>query len=273
MGEVRQLGWEPLLGATNSKFGAAIAGRVAKEQAVLLVPPPAQRAFLAGQPVPTLPLDADVLLQLRHLGIRTLGQFARLPATGVLTRFGPAGRTAQRWAQGLDDRPVVPPWESPEVSARIEFDPPLIDHDRLLAALTHRTAKLLDPLRDRLQAIARILLHVTRTDGRVITVVHIFPTPTAASEPVRLALASLLARMTWNRQGAAEIGLTLAGITDAPGQQLILFDVQDNSRAHLTSLLDRLAARYGAEAFRLASLADPDHLLLERRAAFGPWRP
>ena len=90
---------------------------------------------------------------------------------------------------------------------------------------------------------------------------------------MRLALASLLARMTWNRQGAAEIGLTLAGITDAPGQQLILFDVQDNSRARLTSLLDRLAARYGAEAFRLASLADPDHLLLERRAAFGPWRP
>jgi len=45
------------------------------------------------------------------------------------------------------------------------------------------------------------------------------------------------------------------------------------SRAHLTSLLDQLAARYGVEAFRLASLADPDHLLLERRAAFGPWRP
>ena len=272
-GAVRSQGWEPALGATGSKFGASVAGQVARQNAALLLAPPAQRAFLAGQPVPTLPLDADVLLQLRHLGIRTLGQFARLPATGVLTRFGPAGRTAQRWAQGLDDRPVVPPWESPEVSARIEFDPPLIDHDRLLAALTHRTAKLLDPLRDRLQAIARILLQVTRADGRVITVAHTFPMPTAASEPVRLALASLLARMTWNRQGAAEIGLTLAGITDAPGQQLILFDVQDNSRARLTSLLDRLAARYGAEAFRLASLADPDHLLLERRAAFGPWRP
>jgi protein ImuB len=220
-----------------------------------------------------LPLDADILLQLRHLGIRTLGQFARLPATGVLTRFGPAGRTAQRWAQGLDDRPVVPTWESPEVSARIEFDPPLTDHDRLLTALTHRAAKLLAPLRDRLQVIARILLHVTRADGRVITVAHTFPIPTTASEPVRLALASLLGRMTWHRQGAAEIGLTLAGITDAPGQQLILFDVQDNSRAHLTSLLDRHAARYGVEAFRLASLVDPDHLLLERRAAFGPWRP
>ena len=79
--------------------------------------------------------------------------------------------------------------------------------------------------------------------------------------------------MTWNGQGAAEITLTLAGITDAPGQQLTLFDLQDDSRARLTSLLDRLAARFGAEAFRLASLADPDHLLLERRAPSGRGGP
>ena len=78
--------------------------------------------------------------------------------------------------------------------------------------------------------------------------------------------------MPWDGQGAAEITLTLAGITDAPAQQLTLFDPQDDDRARLSALLDRLAARFGADAFRLASLADPDHLLLERRAAFQPWR-
>jgi nucleotidyltransferase/DNA polymerase involved in DNA repair len=269
--EVRALGWLPSLGATCSKFGAGVAGQVAWQNAALLLAPAAQRAFLTGQPAAALPLDADALTQLHHLGIRTLGQYARLPATGVLARFGPAGRTAQRWAQGLDDRPVLPPWESAEVAARIEFEAPLADRDRLLAVLMQRADRLLTPLRDRLQAVARLLLTITRADGRTIPVTHTFPLPTAAGEPVHLALTGLLGRVTWDDQGAAEVVLTLAGITDAPSRQLTLFDPQEDDRARLSALLERLAARFGADAFRLASLSDPDHLLLERRAAFRPW--
>jgi len=270
----RALGWPPALGATGSKFGAQVAGQVAWRNAALLLAPAAQRAFLAGQPVTTLPLDADALVQLRHLGIRTLGQYVRLPQAGVLARFGPAGRTAQRWAQGLDDRPVIPPWENPEVSARIEFEPPLADRERLLAALAHRAETLLEPLRGRLQAAARLLLTIMRADGRTLPLTHTFPLPTAAAEPVRLALAGLLDRAPWDGQGAAEVVLTLAGITDAPSPQLTLFDLDGadaDKRARLTATLERLTARFGADAFRLASLADPDNLLLERRAAFGPW--
>ena len=105
---IRRMGWTPALGATGSKFGASVAGRKAGKNTALLLGLPAQRAFLASQPTVFLPLDADALIRLRHLGIRSLGQYAQLPASGVLARFGQAGRTAQRWAQGLDDRPVVP---------------------------------------------------------------------------------------------------------------------------------------------------------------------
>ena len=164
----------------------------------------------------------------------------------MLARFGPAGRTAQRWAQGLDDRPVLPPWESAEVAARIEFETPLADRDRLLAALVQRADRLLVPLRDRLQAVARILLAITRADGRTIPVSHTFPLPTAAAEPVRLALAGLLERVTWDGQGAAEITLTLAGITDAPAQQLTLFDPQDDDRARLIGPVGRAWPRASA---------------------------
>lgn len=276
---VRSLGWRPTLGATGSKFGAGVASVVAGENASLLLAPAAQRAFLADQPVGLLPLDDDTLLQLRHLGIRTLGQFARLPAAGVLARFGQAGRTAQRWAQGLDPRPVLPPWEAPEASVRVEFDPPLADGERLLAALVHQVEPTLTALRERLQAVAQLRLQVTRTDGRVLLLSHTFPQPTAALEPVRLALARLLARTDWAGptaepvEAATEVVVTLAGIADAPVQQAMLFpDVAADNRRRLTATLDRLAARFGADAFRLATLADPDHPLMERRSAFLPWR-
>ena len=129
---VRRMDWLPALGVTGSKFGAHVAGQAAWQNAALLLTPAAQRAFLASQPVATLPLDLDTLTQLRHLGVHTLGQYAHLPVAGVLSRFGPAGRTAQRWALGLDDRPLVPPWEAPEISTRVELDTPLIDQERLL---------------------------------------------------------------------------------------------------------------------------------------------
>lgn len=272
--DIGRLGWQPALGVTGSKFGASVAGQVAWQNCALLVAPAVQRDFLAGQPVATLPLDADARLQLRHLGIRTLGQYTQLPATGVLTRFGAAGRIAQRWAQGLDDRPVTPPWEAPEVAARLAaFEAPLADAGILLAALLRQAERLLGPLRDRLQAVAQIRLHVTRADGRTLPLTHTIPQPTAAAAPVRLALAGLLERLPWAGQGAAEITLTLAGITDTPGQQLMLFDdPHAANRARLTATLDRLAARFGADAFRLASLADPDHRLFERRAAFQAWQ-
>lgn len=278
-GEVRQLGWEPALGATGSKFGAAVAGRVAGENAALLLVPRIQRDFLAPQPVTFLPLDADILLQLRHLGIRTLGQFAGLPTAGVLARFGAAGRTAQRWAQGLDDRPVIPAWEAPEVATRLEFEPPLAERDRLLAALTYRAEQLLTPLRGQLQAVGRVRLVATRADGRVVAGGHVFPLPTAARETVRLGLAAALDRLTWDEQPAVEITLTLGDIRDGPVQQLTLFDASlwsaedgdaRHNRAALRAVLDQLAARYGPDAFRMAILNNAGHPLPERRAG---WRP
>ena len=276
---VRQLGWEPVLGATASKFGAAVAGRVTHEKAVLWVPPSAQRAFLARQTSAFLPLDSDALLQLKHLGIRTLGQFAGLPAVGVLARFGTAGRMAQRWAQGLDDRPVIPAWETPEISTRLEFEPPLAQRDRLLAALMHRAEQLLPALRRQLQVVGRVRLVATRADTRVIAGGHIFPQPTAVSETVRWGLAAALDKLTWDKQPAAEITLTLSDIRDQPAQQFALFDAGSWSaeegaagqdRAALRAVLDQLTARYSPNAFRMVTLPNPDHPLPERRVG---WRP
>lgn len=268
-GDVRRLGLAPALGITGSKFGATAAGQAAGEDAALLLNPEVQRAFLATQPVALLPMDADALVQLRHLGIRTLGQFARLPTAGVLTRFGEAGRTAQRWAQGQDDRAVILPREAPEVTARIEFDGPLADGDILLAALARRAEALMGPIRAHLQAIGRLALTITRADARTASADHVFPLPTAAAEPLRLGLAAALGRVTWGGEGVVDVTLTLAGITDPPSKQLSLFDAAPTTRAALTATLDRLATRFGPEAFRMAILTDPDNRLPERRVS---WR-
>ena len=214
--DVHHMGLTPSIGLTNGKFSASAAGQLAAPFQALILDPIMQPGFLSQQTAALLPLGPDALLQLRHLGIRTLGQYARLPAAAVLTRWGRPGRTAQRWAQGDDDRPVIPPSERPEASAYIEFDGVLLDRDILLAAVVRKAEKLLQPVRDQLQAIGWLELAITRADRRTITVKHTFPMPTAAESSVKLALDRVLGRVSWNGEGATDVRLTLGDITDAP---------------------------------------------------------
>lgn len=264
--EVRRFDIAPSVGIANNKFSATAAGQAAGRDTMLLLTPHVQTEFLASQPTHLLPLDADALLHLQHLGIRTLGQFAQLPSSGVLARFGEAGRTAQRWAQGRDERSIIPPEELPEVSGRIEFDAPVAGHDILLAALMRRATQLLQPLNARLQAIGRLRLAIQRSDRRLVSVGHTFPLPTAASLTIKLAISSALERVPWEGEAATDITLTLADITDAPVHQLSLLDVTPTPREVLSATLDRLAARFGPNTFRMAMLSDPSHPLPERRA-------
>ncbi len=276
-GAVRQLGWEPALGVTGSKFGADVAGQVAGVELGASGGAGGPAGF-SGRTADSHPaVGCRGAAQPATPGHPALGQFARLPAAAVSARFGLAGRTAERWALGLDDRPVVPPWEARETSARIELDGPSADRERLLALLGQRAERLLSPLQESLQEAGRVTLLVTRADGRTVPASYTFPQPTAAAGAVRLGLAAALDRITWDGQPAVEIALTLAGIQDAPGRQLALFDLAQaaaggnspQGRARLEAALRRLAAGFGPDAFRLATLVNPDNPLPERRVS---WR-
>ena len=76
----------------------------------MAVAPGRTRAFLAPFPVSVLdgPGAADLVDLLPRLGIRTLGEFASLPAAEVVNRFGTAGVIAHRLAHGLAPRPLAP---------------------------------------------------------------------------------------------------------------------------------------------------------------------
>ena len=254
------------LGLTSGKFSAQIAGQTAPHGARLLTEPAAERAFIEPQPVTWLPLGAEAMRHLLHLGVRTLGAYGRLPAAGVLARFGALGGAAQRWAQGHDDRPVLLPAELPHVALRIEFDAPVADREILLASLLRRAMSPLAQLQANFQAVGRLTLIVTRADGRLLPGQHTFPRPTAALASIRATLNTLLERTAWRDAGASEITLTLEEITDAPAQQLTLWEEATSPRAALVALLSQLTPRFGPQAFQMAALVEPSHPLPERRS-------
>ncbi len=83
---------------------------------------------------------------LERLGLRTLGDFAALPPSSVLGRFGTEGRLVHLLARGSSERPVRSRAPSPEWAVVAEIDPPA---DQLQAAVFVGRA-LAEQLHDRL---------------------------------------------------------------------------------------------------------------------------
>ncbi len=123
------------IGIADGPFAAEQAARGSSyRQPVRVVAPGGSAAFLA-------PLTVDVLERpeltdlLRRLGLRHLGAFAALPATEVLTRFGPDGALAHRLAAGLDNRPVVVRRPPPELAREVHLEPAVDRVDQVAFAV------------------------------------------------------------------------------------------------------------------------------------------
>ncbi len=123
------------VGVADGRYVAGLAARESRnnENRIFIVPPGDSATFLASFPVAALG-DLPLAELLIRLGIRTLGDFANLPAPDVLARFGRDGLRRHEMAKGFDYLPAdlsVPPLDLVECS---ELDPPVTRVD--VAAFT-----------------------------------------------------------------------------------------------------------------------------------------
>ncbi|WP_433262756.1 DNA polymerase Y family protein [Micromonospora vinacea] len=116
---------ESQVGIADGVFAAGLAARAGR-----VVAPGGTPEFLAGLPVEALGRSALADL-LRRLGVRTLGDFAALPAGDVLARFGFDGALAHRLAAGRDHRPLAVRQPPADLTVTAEHDEPI---DRVDAA-------------------------------------------------------------------------------------------------------------------------------------------
>jgi len=265
-------GLQPALGWDKGKFTAQTAARRTPPGHLRAVESAREQAFLRPLPVALLPLPGDTLQRLHFLGLRTLGQYAALPRAAVWQQFGRAGILARGCARGEDDRPIIPRWQTPQWTAGVEFEVPLVERERLVAALRHQVSPLLAELRANLQACGQVRLAVQFDDGSAQERERTFLLPVASEDRVVGALGQLLDGMRW-RSGAAALAVTLAQIQDAVAEQLALFPLGGGAEgnpheAQMAHCRRYLAARFGASRLRRAVLAQPGAPLPEWRVGW-----
>jgi len=168
-GAVTRLGYDCGVGIADGMFAALLASRDSQwEPPARIVPPGGTPAFLAPRAVTVLgePDLADLLIR---LGIRTLGEFAAVPAAEAGNRFGARGLLAHRLARGLDPRPLATRRPMADLAVQIEFDPPVEQSERVVFAAKSMASQMHAQLAAGGLACVRVQIQVVCDNGEEIT--------------------------------------------------------------------------------------------------------
>ncbi|TCM50077.1 DNA polymerase Y family protein [Kribbella sp. VKM Ac-2568] len=182
------------VGIADGPFAAEQAARASSAVTrVAVIPGGGSAEFLA-------PLTVDALEQptltdlLRRLGLRSLGAFAALHPTEVLTRFGPDGAFAHRLARGEDDRPVVARQAPPELARKLDFEPPVDRVDQVAFAVRAVADELVGQLTTLGLVCTTLRVEVGTESGRVHEREWLHPR--------WFSPADLVDRVRWQLQGS-----------------------------------------------------------------------
>ena len=244
----QEVGLKGMMGVTGNKFTSYVAARSIGWGQALLLRPGTEQELLARLPVDLLPINEEMLEELRLLGIRSMGQFAQLPAGAVLARFGSQGRKAHQLAQGQDRRPLIP-YQSPQVvEATLEFEPPLEMNEMLVRVVGKLVHTCCQRLHKRGLACQEVYLILSFGDGGSHSAQWTLSGPTAAPEMVRAPALELVHPLSCAGR-VTEARIVLRRLQTQEGKQLNLGVITRPAKVDLVRLVRPLVTKFGADRF------------------------
>jgi protein ImuB len=231
----------------DERFTAAAVAHGARIP-VVVAPPGESAAALAPLPLGLLPLTADISRGLHLLGLRTLGDFARLTELQVAARWGGTGVELHRLARGVDPTPLRAFTPPERLAEELRLDPPVTTLDALGLGLERLAEAVALRLQGRGAGATRVRV-VVALDHAPAQVLALSPTrPVAAARALRDLVTALLAE---SRFAAPIAGLTLVVDQTVPVRpvSLDLFAHRRERAGHeLDMCLVRLRAFLGEPA-------------------------
>ena len=201
---------------------------------------------MAPQPIARMPGVGEVTEKsLNALGVRTLGDLARMPLDSLTGRFGSYGEMLKLHAQGIDRSRVHPPSEAKSISTERTFDHDSRDREFLEGTLRYLSEQIGARLRRYGQKGGVVHIKLRWADFSVITRQRSLGFFTDANEVIFDESLKLLDKaLAGNRQPVRLLGVGVAGLSE--GEEQLPLSIGTSVRASsIDRAVDRIRKRYG----------------------------
>jgi DNA polymerase IV len=240
------------VGVATNKLCAKVASDLRKPDALVVVPPGGEAAFLAPLPVSRLwGVGPQSRQALADYGVTTIGQLAALADGTLRRRFGSHGAELALRARGIDPSPVLPSQAPKSIGHELTFDRDVDDPARLEATLLDLAESVASRLRNHHMAAGAVQLKLRYEGFETLTRQMGVPHQTRESEPIYTAGVALLRKTLVRDRAVRLIGLTAINLTGV--QQLTLFDAPGKTD-RITASIDAVRERFGEKAITRARL-------------------
>jgi DNA polymerase IV len=258
---VAGLGLPCTVGIAPNKFLAKLASARAKPDGLLLVPADAVTQWLHPLPVGALwgvgEQTADVL---RRLGLKTVGDVARMPRRTLERAIGDAlGAHLHALAHGVDERRVEPYEPAKSVGSESTFDRDLdsaADILREVLRLSDRTA-----MRLRAKGLCgrTVTLKIRFSNFKTITRAKTLENEVDTGPEIYEVARSLYNKLDPDRPRIRLIGVAVSGLVPGPPRRQLSLLVGDRPGWGAASrAIDSIRGRFGDAAVGPAALLDRD---------------
>ncbi len=247
------------VGISASRLVSKVSSDQAKPNGVLWVLPGCEAAFLAPLDVRKIPGVGKVTEQnLHRLGIRKVGDMAKLEDGVLESRFGAWGLAMAGKARGIDaggwfDTAIGEHADPKSVSHEHTFSIDTADADQLESTLAHLAERVARRLREHSLWTRTVQVKLRWSDFTTITRAHTLPRATQLDIDL-IEAARLLFRANWKPGIAVRLlGVQASQFDKEEAGPSLLDDGRDQRWKQALGAADRLRDRFGEGAVSLGS--------------------
>lgn len=246
------------IGASGSRLVSKIASDQAKRNGILWILPGEEARFLAPLDVRKIPGVGEATEEsLRKIGIRKVGDLARLEEKFLAQRFGQWGLALAGKARGLDaggwfDAPIGAAEDPKSISHEHTYTEDTADAGQLEATLMKLAEMVARRLRDHHLHARTIQLKLRYDDFTTITRAQTLDHSTQIDQDL-IRTSRELFRKNWRRGAKVRLlGVQASGLSGVEGQLSLLEGESQDRWKKALSAVDKLRDRYGDASVALA---------------------
>ncbi|HLH07620.1 MAG TPA: DNA polymerase IV [Terriglobales bacterium] len=247
------------IGIASSRLVAKVASDQAKPHGILWVMSGQESRFLAPLEVRKIPGIGRVMEENLHaLGIRYVGDLARLQPEFLEEKFGQWGLAMAGKAQGLDaggwfDEAIGSHEDPKSISHEHTYSEDTKDGQQLEATLARLSEMVGRRLREHQLHAQTVQLKLRYSDFSTITRAHTLPTRTQLDNDIFEQVRTLF-RKNWDSHRTVRLlGVHVSSMDENEGQLGLLDDEKHRKWKDALTTADRLRDKFGENAVSLAS--------------------